>query len=137
MRLILSIFFVSLAPLIFAQQKQDTHDIINHCLNITEIQPYFQKADCAENRKPIVIQASDLFPTDMQLIMFGEPVKFMTVEELSDANVLAYLTFDTLEVSGKYALAIFRYTIEGITVTANLEKFNGKWVMKEYTVTKA
>ncbi len=137
MRLLLSLLFLTLSSLIFAQQNQDIREIMNQCLSITEIQPYFQKPDCAENRKPIVIQASDLFPADMQIIMFGEPVQFMTAEELTEDNILAYLTFEALEISGKHALAIFRYTIEGITVTANLEKHQGKWVMKEYTVTKA
>ena len=80
--------------------------------------PYFH-VDTQPNRKPLVIQKSDLFANEPPLTMFGMPVIYRTQEQLRDKKV-PYLEITKVSFNADRVDLAFLYPIEGVSCSAQV-----------------
>ncbi len=120
---------LGLSTLTFGQTNEEIQTVVQMCIDLEDFQAYYHE-DEIEGRKPLIIYHDGMVPSDLTLIKFGEPVQFMTKEEIFFYNKQAYLDFDKFEISPTRADIEFRYDIEGLTISLTLKKVDGNWTIK-------
>lgn len=128
-----TIVFSLLTLLVFAgkshaQTDEDKRQVMQLCIDLPALQDFYHPEKAG--RTPLVIKSNEKTPV-VKLSKFGQPVQFMTEDEIAGAGKEAYLDFSRFEISGDNATAVFRYRIEGIMMTALLKKSGGQWVVTE------
>lgn len=120
---------LGLSNLTFGQTNEDNRIVIQMSIDLEDLQQYYHE-DKVEGRKPLIIYNEGIVPSNLSLSKFGEPVQFMTKEELFFHNKQAFLDFDKFEISLTQADIEFSYKIEGLTIVLMFEKVDGKWTIK-------
>lgn len=110
------------------QEVSDQQAIIQMSIDFDQLQQYYD-VDENEERKPLVIHDDGIVSNKLILKKFGEPVVFMTKEEMFFHNISACLDFDTFEFTSKTAEVVFRYDVEGVRVSLTFEKLGDTWVI--------
>ena len=110
------------------QSKDDTTAVLELVVNDPELDPYLKLGE--PGRFPLKISGSSL-PSGLKLVKSTEPEQIVTgPNDKKDA----VLVFTEIEVSGKKASVRYRYDIEGIRGSANLEKGEYGWELKNSRV---
>jgi hypothetical protein len=110
------------------QSKDDTTAVLELVVNDPELDPYLKLGE--PGRFPLKISGSAL-PSGLKLVKSTEPVQIVSgPKDKKDA----VLVFTEIEVSGKKASVRYRYDIEGIRGSANLEKGDYGWELKNSRV---
>jgi len=117
------------------QTIQDKQDVIQKCIDLDDLQQFYHENE-VEGRKPLIIYNDGAVPTSLTLIKFGQPIQFMTKEELFFYNKLAYLDFDKCEITPTSADIVFYYDIEGLTIKVTMNKVDGNWTIKTKKLTE-
>lgn len=129
--IIWAIIFVTFS---FLQNKSDLHSILEKCINLPRLQPYYNIDRFPEERKPLIIMKSNLIKEEPKLTKFGVPVVFLTHDEIWNKNTNAYIEFFRLNIAKDSAYVKFQYKIEGIQLELQMKKENGEWVVKKERV---
>ena len=115
-----------------AQSYSDKKIVIQKCIDLEELQPYFHED--LEGRKPLIIFDNGVLPNTLKLTKFDEPVVFMTKLDMFTYGKIAYLHFTTFTISTEKAEVIFKYDVEGITVKVSLVKIGGVWEVESESI---
>ncbi len=107
-----------------AQTDQDKKEVMQLCLDLPGLQPYFH-ADQA-GRLPVIIKNNGKVP-QASLIKFEQAVLFMTPEDIDAKGIQTALEFMRFEVTAESATVMYRYNIEGLMVTVLMKKVKGIW----------
>ncbi len=128
MRKLLFILFLSFfAFQSRAQSNLDKKQIIQACIDLEDLQPYYHIEE--EGRKPLIIFDNGVIPNTLKLLKFEESVVFATTAALFTYGKVAYLQFSKFTITKDKAEVIFKYHVEGITVKVIFEKIGGTWVV--------
>jgi hypothetical protein len=119
----------------FAQTSEDKQTVIQTCIDLAELQQYYH-ADSVKGRKPLIIYNNGIVPNNLKLTKFGEPVLFMTKEELFFYNNHAYLSFGKFEITPSQVDIQFHYKIEGLTIALRMKKIGDNWIIKTKKITE-
>lgn len=122
--LILLFFLFSI--LAFGQTISDQEEVIQKCIDLDILQPYFQENEL-EGRKPLIISDNGNVRPDLKLTKFDEPVLFMTTEELFFYDKSAYLEFEKFDMDQNRATIVLNYTIEGLSIFVVFNKKDNIW----------
>lgn len=120
--------FLGLTIFTYGQTMEDKQSVIQMSIDLVDLQPYY-RADKIKGRKPLVISDNGIVPANLKLTKFGEPVEFMTKEELFFNVKTEYLDFEKFEISPTQADVEFQYNVEGLTIRLTFEKSDDNWVI--------
>lgn len=120
--------FLGLTTLSIAQSKTDVQTVIQMSIDMDELPSYYHPEK--EGRKPLMIESNGVISSELELVKFGEPVKFMKKPDLFFNNIEAFLVFDKFEISSKAATVHFQYIIEGIRIMLTFEKMDNAWLIE-------
>ena len=123
-------FLLLIAIFTLGQTVEDTQSVIQMSIDLDDLQQYYG-VDKIEGRKPLVIQNNGVVPTNLNLTKFGEPVQFMTEEELFFYGKEAFLAFERFEISQTRADVEFQYKIEGLIIKLTFVKADENWTIKK------
>lgn len=123
--------FLGFAIFAFGQSIEDKQAVIQMSIDFDDLQQYY-RADKIEGRSPLVIHSNDVVPPNLKITKFGEPVQFMTKNELFFNGKEAFLDFGRFEISEAMAEVEFQYKIEGLIIKLIFEKVDGKWTIKNH-----
>jgi hypothetical protein len=110
------------------QSQDDTTAVLELVVNDPELDPYLKLGE--PGRFPLKISGSSL-PSGLKLVKATEPVQIVSGPKDKKDPVLV---FTEIEVSAKKASVRYRYDIEGIRGSANLEKGDYGWELKNSRV---
>lgn len=111
-----------------SQSADDTTAVLELVVNDPELDPYLKLGE--PGRFPLKISGSAL-PSGLKLVKSTEPVQIVSgPKDKKDA----VLVFTEISVSGKKASVRYRYDIEGVRGSANLEKGDHGWELKNSRV---
>lgn len=130
MKKITAIFIFILASS-FQQNKTDVEMILQQCLDLPKLQPYYNIDKFPEERKPVIIMKSNFFKENPKVSKFGVPVVFLSQQEIWNKNTNAYIEFFRFNLMKDSAYIKFQYKIEGIQLELQMKKENGEWVVKK------
>ena len=114
--------------------ERDIEDIVQFVLNIDDLQAFFHPE--LPGRKPLVLFKNQFFLDSPELIKFGEPVLFMTKEELEANNIQNYVEFKQLNYQGGTMEIYLQYPLEGLSGKIWLVKKNNAWDIKDKQIFK-
>lgn len=118
-----------------AGASEDVAQIARLTIDLPALQKFYH-ADAVPGRKPLLILKNEFTAGEPQLSKFGQPVAFVTCDELK-ATGKPYLEFTALEVKGDEASAIFRYRVEGIEGRLAFDKDSGAWRVQKQELVEA
>ncbi|MES2555896.1 MAG: hypothetical protein V4604_07090 [Bacteroidota bacterium] len=111
-----------------AQTDQDKKEIMQLCLDLPALQPYFHSEQ--PERLPIIIKSNGKVP-QASLSKFGKPVVYMSPDDIDAKGTQTALEFMRFEVTAESATIMYRYNIEGLMVTVLLKKAKGVWAVTD------
>ena len=106
------------------QSKDDTTAVLELVVNDPELDPYLKLGE--PGRFPLKVSGSAL-PSGLKLVKSTEPVEVVSAPKDKKDPVLV---FTEIDVAGKKASVRYRYDVEGIRGSANLEKGDYGWELK-------
>ena len=112
-----------------AQTVEDQQDVIQLSIDLPSLNSYYV------NEKPLIIADEGVIPSHLTLTKFGEPVDFISIQDLFFIGEQAFLDFDEFEISPTQAKVVFRYPIKKLTIRLIIEKRDGEWSLIEKTLT--
>jgi hypothetical protein len=112
----------------YAQTDEDKRQVLQLCIDLPALQNYYHSEQ--PGRSPLIIKSNDKIPV-VRVSKFGQPVEFMTEDEISTSGKEAYIDFSRFEITGENATVVYRYRAEGIMMTVLLKKSGGQWVVSE------
>ncbi|MDH4473002.1 MAG: hypothetical protein QE487_10385 [Fluviicola sp.] len=111
-----------------AQTDQDKKEVMQLCLDLPALQPYFH-AEKPE-RLPIVIESNGKVP-QAALMKFEKSVVYMTPDEIEAKGNIAAVEFMRFEIAAESATIMYRYNAEGLMITVLLKKVKGVWSISD------
>ncbi|ASS49708.1 MAG: hypothetical protein A3D31_09010 [Candidatus Fluviicola riflensis] len=111
-----------------AQTDQDKKEVMQLCLDLPALQPYFHTEQ--PERLPIIIKNNGKI-SPISLNKFGKPVVYMSPDDIDAKGTLTALEFMRFEVTTESATIMLRYNIEGLMVTILLKKVKGVWTVTD------
>lgn len=129
-KFIFLILLISNTLLSVGQTFEDKQDIIQKCIDFKELQKYF-----THENKQLIILDNGVVSSDLTLIKFDKPVKFMTKEALFFYDEKSYLDFAKFDLKASSSYVEFEYVAEKIIVKLTFDKIDGNWVIKSQSLT--
>lgn len=117
-----------------AQTKEDKQNVIQQCIDIKDLQAYYHSTII--DSKPVLVILENDKTESLNLKQFGNPVKHFDMESLFAFNYKAFLKFVRISIKGNKADILLQYEIENIKAHIQLEKKDGKWLIKSQTIKK-
>lgn len=93
-----------------AQSNLDKRLVIQKCIDLEELQPYFHED--VEGRKPLIISDYGIVPNTLKLSKFDEAVVFMTQSDMFTYGKIAHLHFTKFTISAEKAEVIFNLMLK-------------------------
>lgn len=125
MKVYLLVIALLLGGALAAQTEDDKRTVLQQCLDLPELQPYFH-ANSDKSRVPVIVENNGRVPV-VSLVKFGRSVEYMTEDQLTSQGKTAYINFIRFDISSESASATFKYSAENIMVTVLLRKTGGAW----------
>jgi len=132
--LTLIILLVLTTTCIFAQSRQDQAEILQKCIELSQLQQYYP-LEADGSQKPLIINYWHpvLFPTDLTVTNGGKNVEFRVMSMESSKNAEAYFLFYKFEVSGSSSSVKFDFSYNKanhpkmLEVMLDLSKTGDNW----------
>lgn len=121
--------FLSLQVCSIGQTLQDKQEVIQLAIDVDQLDEYLKKEN-RKDQKPLVIYDNGILPTNLILTKFGEPVLFMSKEDLFFHSMNNDLTFEKFQITPQQADINLHYPLDGISLHLKLEKEQGSWTIK-------
>ncbi len=131
-----AIFLVFLQEIGMAQSLDDQSKVLQKCVDLTELQPYFPLDNTGNPGQVYVMQYAVSFPVGMNVSKAGKPVLFSTRDEILQNKIASYFIFRSFDISGNVAKTSFSYfysfdyatnQFKMVIVTLELNKVNLDW----------
>lgn len=129
------LFFVSIQKTSSAQLLEEQSQILQTCIDLTELQQYFPKMEDDSDQKLHILNFPVEFSGSLNVSKFNQPVFFCSREEIRNANPDAFIAFTVFDVSDETASIEFEITYDRLTETSgflkgnlSLVKESGTWV---------
>lgn len=117
-----------------AQTQEDKQNVIQQCIDIKDLQSYYHPTTI-DGKQVLVILENDKTES-LKLEQFGNPVKQFDMESLFAFNYKAFLKFEKISLKDNKAEVLLQYEVENLKAHIQLEKKDGKWLIKTQTVRK-
>jgi hypothetical protein len=132
--IILLSLFVLGSISIFAQSRQDQVQILQKCIELSQLQQYYP-LDSDGSQKPLIINYWHpvLFPTDLSVMNAGKNVEFRLMSIESSKNAEAYFLFYKFEVYESSSSVRFDFSYDNashlkvLEVMLDLSKTGDAW----------
>jgi hypothetical protein len=122
------------AALLWEKDAKDQALVLQHCLDLAGLQPYYPKNTDGTYMQLRVLQHGVSFPTDLTVSKAGMPVAFMDKDQIAGDAVDAYFLFFEFDITGKSASVSFVYHYDQTTslkkmqvVSLELQKAGNTW----------
>ena len=120
----------------FLAQEQDQRLVLQKCLDLEVLQPYYPKAKSGEYQQLYVLQHGVSFPADMAVSAGGKALAFIGKSQLASGNIEAYFLFYEFAIAGDTARVDFVYNYDQtstlkkmLVVSLDLQKTGNSWVI--------
>jgi len=103
-----------------AQNAMDAETILNLCINQTELVP--QNHLSTDGIVAVSVVDNGVLPKNISPEWFDSPVQFKTQTQIAEANLLAYVQFDSFEIlTPRHAKVTYTYICNGDCITYKYE----------------
>jgi hypothetical protein len=119
-----------------AQSLDDQAKVLQKCLDLTELQPYFPLDNVENPDQVYVMQYAVSFPIGLNVSKAGKPVLFVSREEIIQNKIKSYFIFRSFDVTANLAKTSFSYfysydyttnQFKMVMVNIELNKINQDW----------
>lgn len=122
----------------FPAQEQDQRLVLQKCLDLEVLQPYYPKARSGEYQQLYVLQHGVSFPSDMAVWVGGKALTFIGKSDLASGKIEAYFLFYEFAIAGETARVDFVYNYDQtstlkkmLVVSLDLQKTGNSWTIVE------
>jgi hypothetical protein len=133
-KITLIILLVLASTFTFAQSRQDQTQILQKCIELSQLQQYYP-LEADGSQKPLIINYWHpvLFPTDLTVMNSGKNVEFRLMSMESGKNAEAYFLFYKFEVFESSSSVKFDFSynkanhLKVLEVMLDLSKTGDNW----------
>ncbi len=101
-------------------------NLIKEVIDIPKLQQYYNVQTTIEQEQLVILKGSQ-FKDSIEIMKFGLPVEFLTINEISSRNIKAFIEFKEIQMKGDSANVYFRYDIQGIGCKAKYFLVDCNW----------
>ena len=117
----------------FAQSREDMQTVLQICIDQDDLQKYFHK-QLVDGKHHLVIRDDGIVPAYLQVEKFGNPILFLSLEQLFFWNIRDPLIFRKFNIAKETADLEFECGEIKDVVTISFTKVNDGWIVKEKQV---
>lgn len=117
------------------QTIADQSAIVQKCLDLSELQPYYPKAADGSYEKVYIMQYPTVFPATLEVSKFGKYVPLADRREIMKENAQAYFLFQSVEMEESKAKVAFDFLFNfaknstWVSVTVDFQKVGNAWTV--------
>lgn len=129
-------FFILISittSLVFGQSLEDMQTVLQICIEQDDLQKYYHK-QTIEGKHHLVIRDDGIVPAYLQVEKFGNPVLFLSVEQLFFWDIRDPLIFRKFKIAKDTADLEFERGEVKEVITISFTKSNDGWIVKEKQV---
>lgn len=105
--------------------SDDSSAVAQLVLDAPDLQQYYH-VDSVPDRSPLAVALNAHADAGWKLVKFGKPVQLIAPSALGQRP---HVEFTRFEVSGDKARVELAYDVEGVVMSAQLERRGGSWVL--------
>jgi len=135
------LFLVFIQEIGMAQTSNDQSQVLQKCLDLTEIQQYYPQNVDNSYKQLLILNFPVSLPVNLNVSKFGQSVLFKTRAEIVADNPDAFIAFSTFSVIGNTASVVFEISCNRLTGTPKsingsiiLEKTADNWIVTNQTI---
>jgi hypothetical protein len=113
----------------YAQTREDMQTVLQQCLDLEDLQKYYHK-QLVEGKHHLVIRDDAIVPAYLQVEKFGNPVLFLSIEQLFFWDIRTSLRFSKFEVTNNTAEIEFTCDEIKDVIRISFSKSNNDWIVK-------
>lgn len=113
----------------YAQSREDMQTVLQQCLNLDDLQKYYHK-QLVDGKRHLVIRDDAIVPAYLQVEKFGNPVLFLSIEQLFFWDIRTSLRFSKFEVTNNTAEIEFECGGIKDVIKISFSKSNNDWIVK-------
>jgi hypothetical protein len=116
--------------IVFAQSREDMQKILQICIDQDDLQKYYHK-QTVEGKQHLVIRDDGIVPAYLQVEKFGNPVLFLSLEQLFFWDIRDPLIFRKFNIAKDTANLEFECSGIKDVIKISFTKSNDGWLVKE------
>jgi len=101
-------------------------NLIKEVIDIQNLQQFYNVQKTIKQERLVIMKGSQ-FKDSIDIMKFGLPVEFLTVNEISSRNIKAFIEFKEIQMKGDSANIYLRYDIQGIGCKAKYFLIDCNW----------
>ncbi len=135
------LFLVFIQEIGMAQTSNDQSQVLQKCLDLTEIQQYYPQNVDNSYKQLLILNFPVSLPVNLNVSKFGQSVLFQTRAEILADNPDAFIAFSTFSITETTASVVFEISYNRLTGSpksingsVSLEKTAGNWIVTNQTI---
>jgi hypothetical protein len=113
----------------YAQTREDMQTVLQICIDLDDLQKYYHK-QLVEGKHHLVIRDDGIVPAYLQVEKFGNPVLFLSLEQLFFWDIRDPLIFRKFKIGKDTAELEFECGGIKDVIKISFSKSNNDWIVK-------